>query len=888
MASHAISTVPNSELHHRRTKSSVLKGLIVPRAHKRSPSDGEILKSVEPQNHNARRFNVLSRAASDDSQREFDIIGYRENGDPPRSPKKSKDHKQDSQASQDGRRQVKKTLSSVSLKSLAAWQKDNAKNKDDKEKEKERARKEDKPKKSKSRTNLVGLLSRPKSSTNLKQKAREDGDRETRDKENQSPPLSKVELAPPPIYAQFARQPLQESTSHIVTSVPLNDWKKNIDNEISLYTPYDYSPSKQRNFNDLNQRPRLSRSRPQSAHYPSCGSVTSFKELLSGVRKSSLEKFVSPIIDAAEGYGRRRSEEKRRSLIDKPSDELPIWNMKRGSRVMAAVAAFNGKMKDGERADKADKAESFDLDKAFEAILDARNTPLHMRPGLRCLDANIKMDMIKAESISSANPSEDQPGISLGIVSSKRPEIQQQANPRESTEAGLVAEDAGVAPAATKKARPRSRTFTFSKSEKDQSSPSKKQKVEIQASSGKTKSHERQRSGSSKSVTSVAAEMAGQLTGKLRSTSVAVPEEFVSYLRKVQRPQDVEVGKLHKLRLVLRNERVTWVDTFIGLGGMKEIVSLLNRIMGIEWREEHEDSLLHEVLLCLKALCTTTLALQHLQEIQGTLFPSLLHMLFDEEKKGPSEFLTRSIVTSLLLTYLAEVTNNPGELAIRARTILSYLRDPTPPEEEKPPGFIIEMHQSRPYRIWCKEVVNVTKEVFWIFLHHLNVVPQPPSSTPGAGPEQSYIEAHFPHERPPVPAAPYVGGVEWDATNYMASHLDLLNGLIAALPSRTERRALRNDLRASGFEKCLGNSLRACKEKFYGAVHDGLRTWVAAALADAWDVADVRFGVKEEVRKSPTKNAGKAPRLELAFAGEEKKSEEVVSRIGDVGGAWVY
>ncbi|KAK3933507.1 hypothetical protein QBC46DRAFT_401948 [Diplogelasinospora grovesii] len=47
--------------------------------------------------------------------------------------------------------------------------------------------------------------------------------------------------------------------------------------------------------------------------------------------------------------------------------------------------------------------------------------------------------------------------------------------------------------------------------------------------------------------------------------------------------------------------------------------------MEVEWREEHEDALLHEVLLCLKALSTTALALQHLDRIQVTLFPALLH-----------------------------------------------------------------------------------------------------------------------------------------------------------------------------------------------------------------------------------------------------------------------
>ena len=58
----------------------------------------------------------------------------------------------------------------------------------------------------------------------------------------------------------------------------------------------------------------------------------------------------------------------------------------------------------------------------------------------------------------------------------------------------------------------------------------------------------------------------------------------MAYLRRVTKPEVVEVGKLHKLRLLLRNETVSWTEEFIEFGGMKEIVELLYRIMGVEWR----------------------------------------------------------------------------------------------------------------------------------------------------------------------------------------------------------------------------------------------------------------------------------------------------------------
>lgn len=62
------------------------------------------------------------------------------------------------------------------------------------------------------------------------------------------------------------------------------------------------------------------------------------------------------------------------------------------------------------------------------------------------------------------------------------------------------------------------------------------------------------------------------------------PLDYVNYLRKVQQPELVEVGKLHKLRLLLRNETVAWTEEFIRQGGMQEIVGLLHRIMEVEWR----------------------------------------------------------------------------------------------------------------------------------------------------------------------------------------------------------------------------------------------------------------------------------------------------------------
>lgn len=282
--------------------------------------------------------------------------------------------------------------------------------------------------------------------------------------------------------------------------------------------------------------------------------------------------------------------------------------------------------------------------------------------------------------------------------------------------------------------------------------------------------------------------------------------------------------------------------------------------------------MLNENLLCLKGLTTTAKAMEYLNAVQADLFPKLLHMLFDPERKGPSEFTTRNIITSVLLTYIESAS--PVERVIRAKNVLAHLRDKEPDEGERPLPFVMEMRQERPYRMWCREVVSVTKEVFWIFLHNLNVVALASDKAAQSSGYFSndedrdgpfgYLLRNFPQERPPVPAAPYVGGVEWDATNYLASHLDLMNAIIACTPTMYERNKLRGEFRISGWERCLGGSLRICKEKFYGSVHVALRTWVAAAAADGWDVKDVRFGPPPESRSPKKTGGGQKPKVEAA------------------------
>jgi len=473
---------------------------------------------------------------------------------------------------------------------------------------------------------------------------------------------------------------------------------------------------------------------------------------------------------------------------------------------------------------------------------------------MRTLKLEVKADFVRTHKLDTPQASRAPSAYStMGATNgneASKPTLTRSANTNDGSMEETAHSQTSKSTESSKRERPRSRTFTFSKGD----SPTKKQR----ADAASAKSAIIPKSPSSRSLVS----NSSQRSVSKGSKSVK-PGEFITYMKKTTKPQDVEVGKLHKLRLLLRNETVDWVNQFVEEGGMTELVALLHRTLEVEWREEHEDTLLHEVLRCLKGLCTTDSALKQFAGISSTLFPALLAMLFDEEHKGPSEFTTRELVIQIIFSYISMAPES--DLSSRATELLKYLKDPVKEKDSSTIPFILQMHQSRPYQVWCKEITNVTKEVFWIFIHHLTVVPLPAISS---DPPKSYAKTHFPGQRAIVPAAPYVGGVEWDATNYLATHLDLLNGLLASLPSRDIRNTLRTELKVSGFEKVMGH-LRTCNPKYYGAVHDAVRVWIGAAMEDGWEIRDVRMGppdgkpgVGSPIKQSPKKKAELAPQIQ--------------------------
>lgn len=495
------------------------------------------------------------------------------------------------------------------------------------------------PKKSKSSTSLSAMFSKMnRSSKDLSQMM-------SKDKENAIPPVSATDETPDtPIWARYSNEGRERPSS--------KEGKSSYDllNEIDKYTPHEYSPSKQQNYNGSFEQPSLRPTlygRPQSMYVQgSDGILDAIGRKVSGPRKSG------------ESTRRRGGEAERRTSMERPAffkrastdrkasgssaEQAPppakdkITVAKRGARVMAAVAAFQGKAKEGQGVKEEPKLDPKAVDSEFEAVLDSRNIPEPMRQKMRSLTLRVKADFIKQDKgIKSA----DERSGSIVEQASDRAVTRQEA-------AGNADEDLDEDPKATKRsrARSRSRNFTFSKGDKrgGDGSPSKKQRS--QSKSRPTSIH------IPKDTPITAEPGPGTPKGLLgrRNAGPTTPADFIKYLRKEQDPTKVEVGRMHKLRILLRNETVAWVDSFIFQDGMTEIVGLLHRIMGIEWREEHEDQLLHETLLCMKGLCTTERALTELEKVADKLFPALIAMLFDDEKKGPAEYTTRTVIINLL------------------------------------------------------------------------------------------------------------------------------------------------------------------------------------------------------------------------------------------------
>lgn len=324
MASYAQPPAIFDETSQLPSKPSGLRSFLPSRAHKRSPSAGDALLARS----NAPGNDPLAAAS-------FLPADHPHAGLPLGERAHNRDAAGGSRPSRRGDKLHHKTKSSVSLKALIG------------EREKKDTRSPDSPeegslertmKKVKSSTSLSAILKRSYRGR------KGELPNETKDRENQRPKSD----FPPPIWAQFATQPLEDASGN----VSLPDHGRSLEEEVSLYTPKNYDPSKQRNFYDYHQPTLVTKPRPKS-DYISSG-TTKVREMLGHIQRmpSDKQRNVEKQVQN-QGFADARSSQ------DSKRSSNPGSN-----RVMAAVSAFNAKEAGSRRS-----VDSKQIESDFEKLL---------------------------------------------------------------------------------------------------------------------------------------------------------------------------------------------------------------------------------------------------------------------------------------------------------------------------------------------------------------------------------------------------------------------------------------------------------------------------------------------------------------------------------------
>lgn len=329
------------------TKPSMFRAIMSPKSHKRNQSADDVpprpLQRSKPCENPPFSFGEPSGIQT--GYRPLsEIVPNRDvgdNGAPPKS------------GGKEGKGALhKKTKSAVSLKSLRSYmERKDGKPEDAPTEEGD----ELSPKKAKSSNSLSAILKRS-------QRGRKDGSnsKQSRDKENRSP-TDLIDNMPSPACSQdsasFHREPIGRSRPSS-TAEP----RRNVEDEVSLYTPKGYGPSQQRNFYDFHQpslaKPGDAKPRPKSDILTGNRKV---KDLFGIQRATSGDNDFSKRSDNVSTKGRGPpSPQKTAPTMAK--DEPP----KRMSRVQAAISVFNAKEKDSEVHQHLN---SKDLESEFEKLL---------------------------------------------------------------------------------------------------------------------------------------------------------------------------------------------------------------------------------------------------------------------------------------------------------------------------------------------------------------------------------------------------------------------------------------------------------------------------------------------------------------------------------------
>ena len=307
-------------------------------------------------------------------------------------------------------------------------------------------------------------------------------------------------------------------------------------------------------------------------------------------------------------------------------------------------------------------------------------------------------------------------------------------------------------------------------------------------------------------------------------------------LQRIRQPVDrIPLDSMRQLRVALATESPAWLDEFLDASGYDTLLAHLDSLLRMEWREEqHDDTLLYEILRCIVALGSSKSGRSALIDQAPAPFEQLCVALYSDQI--PKELETRRMIF-LLLHMLVGHDLPPTVLEKRsvhqvpvqdvpclsfaskkhdgAELAAMLLHTPRPSTMENKVDFLQCAHEHRPLRKHVEELQRVCGEFFWIFCHENNAIWDWDSLDTQAA------------MAPRVPSG-MTGSVEWEAIMYLTENLSLINAILASfLKSSAEAaRAFVDELYFAQFSSVI-QTLRLASQSYYTSMHAELAHWCA-------------------------------------------------------------
>ncbi|KAF3930956.1 hypothetical protein ABW19_dt0210383 [Dactylella cylindrospora] len=603
----------------------------------------------------------------------------------------------------------------------------------------------------------------------------------TEDKENEP------EIVVRPIRRDRGAMNLNKELPPIRTDV---DVPRPLAREINLYTPRGYSQADQRNWDGVMVPGlRSPNPRPNSVY-------------TGGERKSSWGSFISlsrrnSVIDNGEGAS--NESEKSGGLLSR----MPSFSSTSGKRVHPAVLEKH-----------VPPANSLNME--FNNLLSTFGLPENIKSGASMMKPNVKATLLRSSKVMSQAPLPPPSRDSMAPppFGHSRSQMARNQASKEKKKRPLSALGAAIFRSGENRARGKTVTGAGMPSGKNMGA--------------RPKSSLSEKGLGKASTTNIATPVTPTALGPIHANA---PEDFTKYLAK-RKYKDVESEWLRRLKRMLRNERLAWVEAFVELRGLDHVIHLIKDVAELEYRDLQSDAVLKELIYCLKALYTAPMMDEVFHLKRSEIFPLILSIMMDQErKKTPFEYETREAAVGLIFTYLMQAPLE--EQSARARYVMGLFEKPQ--AESRGPEWVQAISAPLLYVDWVGEFNRMTFETGWMWYHPGNKI-----SVREVDPTLPFNVAHFPPPRQflKIEGANH-GCAEMAATNYAALHIDIMNAIIAYLPTREERNEFRSQLRRCNMEKIMGEILRqAGKGEEYAHhanLHSAMTTYVTAAKADEWE-----------------------------------------------------